>query len=115
MGFKVKEYLNYLFEMSNIRKSKTGLPVIIWAQNGVRLQHAPIIKISQNYGDKLDPTKLFSMAITDKLTTFGNTGEISKDTIKKVFLWVKKNKQNLLDYWNGTIDTETFLNNIKTL
>lgn len=66
----------FLFEMSNVRKTTTGLPVNIWSspmpknwRKGLR------IKVSNSYSNRVDPDQAFVLYLDgDAVKVEGDTG-----------------------------------------
>ena len=89
-----------LFEMANVRKNRTGLPMIIWISPKYA-NHGARIKVQKTYGNNVDFGNTFSLTVEDNPRVFGNTGEIKQSDIELAKEFVKLNKQALLDYWTG--------------
>lgn len=105
MSTKITENLNGvepLFEFANAPKAITGLPVIIWIQAKIDVQHQlPRIKFQNSYSNKVEPNNLIPLSISDDPQVLVNTKlNINNDDLNKIKQWVKNNKTLLLQYWN---------------
>ena len=59
-----------LFEMANLRKKDTGLPVNIYVSSGdsISKRHGPRIKVMYDTGDKFDHYKTVSVLLKRDIT-----------------------------------------------
>ena len=112
MNKKIK-LKDMLFEMSNIRKSESGLPVNIWASYK-NASHGPRIKVQTNYGTKMTDD-FFSITISDEPKVIGKTGEIKSSDIILVKKFIMLNKELLLKFWKDEIGASDVFNNLKKL
>ena len=109
----LKEILNELkldnqplYEMANIKPIHTGLPVTVWVS--IKFEnHKPRIKVMN------EDCKVSILISDDPEVLVGNCK--TNKILKKVFKWVKLNKNTLLDFWNDKIDTIDLANNLKSL
>lgn len=105
-----------LFEMSNIRKKDTGLPVNIWlddigSERNVK-HNLPRLKIQGNYKDRVSSkTELISVSISDdpQVLVKRPNLEISSSDLKEVLEFIKVHKDTLLGHWNGDLSTSDVL------
>jgi len=97
-----------LFEMANISKEKTGLPVMVWIsyQTG-KEKHSARIKIRLN--DEWIP-----ITISDKPEVKSKEIKGKSKVINSVIDWIVLNKNVLLKYWNakGKLGIDFVLDNI---
>ena len=111
--------LDNLFEMSNIGKSESGLPVNIYVSSGgsVNKKHSPRIKIMSNTSDKFDPYQTISIIMKKDITTDDVIGyaRIEPKTLKKVREYVNLNYDALLAYWLDEISTSEMIKKLKSL
>jgi hypothetical protein len=92
-----------MFEMSNLRPDKTGLSNVIWVSYKGKAKHGPRIKIVTDRGSKVSMENMVSMTISDDPKVIGK-GLRGEDE-KLIRDFVIKNKDVLLDYWEGNLDT----------
>lgn len=114
----LKEDKEILFEMTNLRKKYTGLPMNIWiddvgAYRNVK-HNVPRIKFQNDYSDKvLDNTVPISIdkdepqVLVKHLTT-----TISEKDFKKLKWFIQHNYDILMDFWNQKIDNKDFMDNM---
>jgi hypothetical protein len=109
---------DYLAEMSNLLKSKTGLPMNIWIDEmGFEREtehNIPRIKFQKNYRDSMDNRSgLIPISISDDpqplpKNTNERSWEISNSDLKALKDWIKKYKEPLMRIWNRTMTVEEF-------
>ena len=101
-----------LFEMANVRPSKTGLKMVVYISPRMpSMKHGPRVKISKKYGDKVS-NDFFSISFNDKneiQLVHRNTGEIKQEDVDQAILFVKSNLDTLLDLWYDKIDSTDVL------
>lgn len=108
---KIDESLN-LFEMANLPKYKTGLPMNMWIDGGGidrPLRHSNYrVKIQNGYGDKAKLSELISISIDPiepKILT--NTKIlIKKKDLKIIFDFIKKHYNDFDEFIKGNIDED---------
>lgn len=102
----------FLWEMANLNKSATGIDnVVVWAsqaQDGAK-RHGPRVKVSSNLTNKIDPDNLFVLSIQDAPIILAGECNLPADTLEDVKAWVSLNKYALLQYWNGELFTNEFI------
>ena len=102
-----------LYETSNLRPEDSGLEVNIWISSSGNAKHGRRIKVQRNYAVKFDIQNLFSVSINDTPEVVsGSQGEVTDDTLEKLFQFIIRNKETLLEHWNGDIDARDALNTI---
>jgi len=87
-----------MFKMTNVVKSRSGLPVNIWISPKMGKLGAHI-KVQKDYSDKIS-NNLFSVTINDEPMVIGDTGDLEAKDITKIIQFVKCNKELLLQFWN---------------
>lgn len=105
-----------IYGMSNLRKSKTGIPngVIIWVSQKYG-SHGPRVKVS-NFRDKakFEDADCWSVSISETPEVVaGEPLGFSAAELKKVMLFVTRNNEVLLKYWDGKLFTEELEAQIK--
>ncbi len=101
-----------LFEMANLRQSSTGLPMVIWVSEKGHAQHGPRIKVSKTHSHKANVTDAISVSISDEPEIVAGEGLSTRD-FNSVKNYIKLNKDVLLDYWYGEIDTAELISKLK--
>lgn len=98
-----------LFEMSNIRKKTSGLPVNIYVSSGgsVNQRHGPRIKVMTNTGDRFNPHETVSVMLKQNITQDDVIGydQLPPDILNDIREYINKNYDVLIQYWNDEIDT----------
>jgi len=109
-----------VFSMANLATKTTGVQnAIIWVSvgetDGKKSTHGPRIKV-------VEGTNMTSAGLTmaTVITISGNpevkrAGKIKNNIVKDAILFVKQNKDTLLDYWNGQIDTAELIQRIRPI
>lgn len=111
--FECNPTTDHLFEMSNLRPRRTGLPMIIWLliKTG-KEKHGPRIKVQTIHGRKAKPEKMVSVSISSKPEIKAGKG-LSNQDFKLVSNFIKRFKDDLLKFWNDEIDMEDLLEILK--
>ena len=107
-----------LFEMSNIRKSASGLPVNIYASGGsVNHQHGPRIKIMTSSADKFNPHETVSVLLKRNITANDIIGYHSLPTqiISDVREFINLNYEVLLAHWNDELDSGEMYSKLQSI
>lgn len=100
-----------IFEMANLRQNSTGLPMVIWVSEKGRSQHGPRIKVSKAHSHKANIMNTVSISISDEPEIVAGEGLSNKD-FELVKKYIKLNKDVLLDYWDGEIDTAELISRL---
>lgn len=95
-----------LYEMANFLHSRhKELPSNIWV-SVKNANHGPRIKIQRNKGERMQIDDTFSMTVSDDPSIVGEVGsDLSTNDINYFKRFILKNKDTLLAYWNGELDT----------
>lgn len=107
---------DYLFEMANVKKERTKLPMIVWLQIRHSMNHSsPIIKFANNTSCSLVPCDLISISISDnpEILSKNTRLKISQSDFEELRQWIIRNKESLLKLWNNEIDVGNFLDSMK--
>ena len=98
-----------LFEMSNLVKRKTGLPVNIWVDdigvNRKNKHNLPRIKVQNNTADKRQEDT-FSLTISKTPEVVAGTCKLDNAILDTVKNYIIKNYNVLMQHWNQEIDIE---------
>ena len=103
------------YEMgSTLRKSDTGLPVniwiddIVWSKSKNKLK---LMKFQPDTGDWADTRKFIPMSIEDepKILVKNPKLDIDQKTVNKIKMFVKLNKELLIQYAEQKIGIKEFL------
>lgn len=108
------------FELSNFGPKYTNVPVMIWTYSKMNSKYgieSPRIEFSNTEGARSkDAVELIPVSISDSPQILKNKRiNVSKDTLRKVFEWVRLNKTLLLDMWNCEICSMTFARNMQKI
>lgn len=112
--FQAAEF--HIEAMSNLRPSTTGVDgAVIWISagefSGVDSQHGPRIKVV--LGEKATTEGLrnsVSVSLSDPPMVLG---DLPGSIRKKVFEFIKRNRETLLRHWNGELDSREALDLLK--
>ena len=93
------------FEMANLFPKHTGLPFVVWISVRGGARHDVRVKVSAS-----------AKAIPDEMTTVGIRpdvhvieGEMDADAFNLLKGWIELNRDTLVSYWEGEIDTQDAL------
>lgn len=91
------------YEMANLFPKHTGLPFVVWVsiQGGAR--HDVRVKVSP--GPKAQAANLISVGIRPNIHVIEDTGEMSAADFNLLTHWIEVNRETIIQYWNGEIDT----------
>jgi hypothetical protein len=105
----------YLWEMANLSKRMTGLPMSIFisTKDSVMDRHGPRIKVMTTHSDRVNPAQLTPIGIGGPVPV-DFRGELSPADFSHVAEFVQTNKDILLAFWNKEIDIEQFLSQMVT-
>lgn len=95
-----------LYEMGNLSKSTTNLPMVVWIQVKNPTRHdIPQMKFANNTSDSLLPNELVSISLSDdpQILSTDVALKISSSDFNKLLQWIDKNKESLLRVWEGEI------------
>lgn len=98
------------YAMANLRPEDTGLPMVVWISEKGGAKHGPRLKVSKKMGDKIDPSNVLTVTVSDNPTMYN--GELEPKVFNKLKQFIKLNKENLLKYWNNEVSTREFLNSL---
>ena len=104
---KLKQILEaQLWEMANLPKKRTGLPVIVYI-SGNKSSHGPRIKFFDSYADSIGENYDLLIPLTvgkNPEIPIEHKLNIKKKDLEKIRQWVIKNYNLLMDLYNGKID-----------
>jgi hypothetical protein len=108
-----------LFEMSNIRKSESGLPVNLFVSSGgsVNNQHGPRIKVMVDSATRFDPSNNVSIMLKKDITADDVVGYavIPNKILDRIRDYINLNYDTLIKYWNDEISTKEMINLLQAL
>ena len=86
------------YAMASVSPETTGLPMAIYI-SPKNAGHGPLIKVLQQYGDRLNRDELFSVTIEDDPRVIGKPGKIRLSDLARIRTFIQLNKEVLLMYW----------------
>lgn len=96
-----------LWEMSNLRQSETGLPMVIYI-SPKQGKHGPRVKVPLSHSHKFNPKEAtVSVSIADEPQIVAGKALSSAD-FKWVKAYIRLNQQILLDFWDDKIGLMEF-------
>ena len=108
-----------LFEMSNIRKNESGLPMNIYVSSGgsVNHQHGPRIKVMPTSANNMNPHQTVSVMLKQNITSDDVVGysQLSSDDLSEIRNYINLNYETLIQYWEDTISTAEMISKLKKL
>jgi len=99
------------YEMSHLFPESTGLPFVVWVSYRGNARHDIRVKVSS--GPKARMEEMQSVAIRPAPHLVN--GEMKPADFRKLSRWIELNRQTLIDYWEGEIDTKDLINQLKPL
>jgi len=89
------------FDIANIYPKHTGLPFVVWISVKGGARHDARVKVSLH--PRAQPDELISVAIRPEIRVV--EGSMSQEHLAALAEWIELNREMLLNYWNGDIDT----------
>jgi len=108
---KTKKRYQPFFEMANLTKSDTGLNYKIWIQTQTgKEKHWARIKVEVN--NEFIP---ISISSNPEIMIKSKKDIIDSKDLNQIKIWIIKNEQVLLDYWNskGEMSLKDFFKKMK--
>jgi hypothetical protein len=102
-----------LEHMVTYRKNITGVDNTIFISPGLRVRHAPRIKVAIDPPDSINP--LSDQASVEITTGKVVAGEISAALLKQVQQFIQLNRDVLLEYWDAGISTDELQARLKAI
>ncbi len=90
-----------LFEMANLVQRDTGLPFVVWISPKGNARHDVRVKVSRS--PKAVPSEMVSVAIRPNVHVV--EGRMSASDLKLLNRWVELNRDVLVRYWDGDIES----------
>ena len=111
IGNRTLDDTESLFEMANLFSKHTGLPFVFWIFYRGSAQHDVRVKVSP--GPKVLPSQMASVAIRPTVRVL--EGEMSGSDLNLLTKWIELNRDVLVRYWDGEIDTKDALDLMQAL
>jgi hypothetical protein len=102
-----------LKHMVTYRKNITGVDNTIFISPGLRVRHAPRIKVAIDPPDSINP--LSEQASVEITTGKVVAGEISAALLNQVQQFIQLNRGVLLEYWDARIATDELQARLKAI
>ena len=99
------------FEMANLFAKHTGLPFVVWISYRAGARYDVRVKVSQ--GPKAIPFEMVSIAIRPNVHIV--EGSLSGSDLALLTKWIERNRNVLIQYWEGEIDTKDALDAIQSV
>ncbi len=87
--------------MANLYPKHTGLPFVVWISVKGGARHDARVKVSLH--PNVQPDEPVSVAIRPEIRVV--EGTMSQEHLTALTEWIELNREMLLQYWNGDIDT----------
>lgn len=91
------------YAMSNLRPADTGLPMVVWIQNGEGVRHDVRVKVSMVPGDRITKDDLAVVGVRPEPRLLH--GDLSRRDLDLVSRWIKLNEAAIVAYWDGDSST----------
>ena len=99
------------FEMANLSSKHTGLPFVVWISYKGGAQHDIRAKVS--LATTAIPSEMVSVAIRPEIRVV--QGEMGVGELELLSKWIEINRDTLLKYWEGEIDTKDAVDAIQRI
>ena len=101
IGEGTQDDSDLLFEMANLVHRDTGLPFVVWISPKGNARHDVRVKVSRS--PKAVPSEMVSVAIRPNVHVV--EGKMSTSDLKLLSRWVELNRDVLVRYWDGDIES----------
>jgi Domain of unknown function (DUF4160) len=99
------------FDMANLFPKHTGLPFVVWISYRGGARHDVRVKVSP--GPRALPAEMASIAIRPDIRVV--EGSLSSEDLALLAKWIEMNRDTLLRYWEGDIDTKDAIEAIRPI
>jgi hypothetical protein len=99
------------FDMAHRFSKHTGLPFVVWISYKGSAQQNVRVKVSP--APRAIPSELVSVAIRPEIRVV--QGHMSATDLGLLSKWIELNRDTLLKYWEGEIDTKDALDAIQSI
>ncbi len=102
-----------MFEMANLYPETTGLPMTVWVSPRGTARHDVRIKVNLTHGNQMNIANTAVVGVRPRPRVI--TGRLSPADTQAVFEWMTLNRDALLAYWDGRIDTARMIQALRSL
>ena len=92
-----------LYGMANLYPRTTGLPMTIWVSPRGGARHDARVKVSVTGGDRMVPEGAAVVGIRPEPRLI--EGDLSRADFAAVVRWIMLNREALIAFWEGELDT----------
>ena len=102
-----------LFEISSLFPRTTGLPMTVWVSPRGGARHDARVKVSRQGGDRmvLDDAAVVGIRPEPRLLE----GDLPAAEFGAVAAWIALNREALIGYWDGALDTVELVQALRRL
>lgn len=102
-----------LFEIANLYPDTTGLPMTVWVSPRGASRQDVRVKVNTMHGNHMNVANTAVVGV--RPTPRVIAGQLSPTDAQAVFEWVVLNRDTLVEYWDGRIDTARMIRGLKAL
>ena len=102
-----------IFEMANLYPETTGLPMTVWVSPRGTARHDVRVKVNMTHGNQMNIANTAIVGVRPRPRVI--TGRLLPADTRAVFEWVTLNRDALVAYWEGQIDTARMVQALKSL
>jgi ubiquinone biosynthesis protein UbiJ len=99
------------FDLANLYPRHTGLPFVVWISMQGNARHDVRVKVSLS--PKAQPGEMISVALRPEARVID--GDLSAEQLQLLTQWIELNREVLLQYWTGDIDTVDAVSRIRKI
>src|SRR5262245_1680892 len=88
------------FDMANLFPKHTGLPFVVW----ISVRGGGDVRVKVSASAKAMPGEMTTVGIRPDVHVV--EGEIDTDALHLLERWINLNRETLISYWEGNIDTQ---------
>lgn len=92
-----------LYEVANLYPRTTGLPMTVWVSPSGGARHDARVKVSVTGGDRMVPEGAAVVGIRPEPRLI--EGDLSRADFEAVARWIALNREALMAFWEGDLDT----------
>ena len=101
------------FLIANLRPATTGLLMVVWVSERGNARREVRVEVALQQGNRIDPTHTVVFGVRPSPGLI--SGCLSAADQRVVSDWIALNEADIIEYWDGVIDTAELLGQLKSV